>query len=133
MNRKQIDALNGSEQQNGEYALRRSRRANIIAAVVCLALAFVVWVVLMGFGDSDHVALTVLDQQEAYRYTLSNDLVEVKGSLAVLRSTTEIGVRLKDDDGDGVYRLSDGELELLLPDGIQLVSNFELTVTVEAK
>ncbi|MBE6691263.1 MAG: hypothetical protein E7590_08320 [Ruminococcaceae bacterium] len=135
MNRKHIEAQNETDRQQpqGEFAVRRSIRANIIAAVVCLLLAFVVWTVVMGFRDSDHVSVRILNPEEGYQYTLSTDLVEVEGSLAVLRSTEEIGVRLIGDNGDGVYRLSDNELELELPEGIQLTSDIELTVTVKAK
>ena len=134
MNRKHIDTDQAKEPENGEYALRRSRRSTVIAALVCLLLAFVVWTVLMGFMDSDHVAVRVLDAPADTVCTPSAELLEVRGALAVLRSTKEIGVKLLEDKGgDGVYRLADGELELVLPEGVALVSDVDLYVTVRAR
>ena len=131
MNRKHIDKNQAKEPETGEYALRRSRRSTVIAALVCLLLAFVLWTVLMGFIDSDHVAVRVLEAPADAVCTPSAELLEVRGALAVLRSTKEVGVKLlSDKDGDGVYRLADGELELLLPEGITLASNVDLYVTV---
>ena len=135
MNRKQhIDTSEQiKESGNGEYALRRSRRSTVIAALVCLLLAFVVWVVLMGFMDSDYVAVRVQNAPENTVCTPSVELVEVRGALAVLRGTREVEVKLLTDNGDGVYRLADGELELILPEGVTLVSDVDLSVTVRAK
>ena len=135
MNRKIQDASANQEQRdNGAFAVRRSYRTTVIAALVCLVLGFVVWIVVMGFDDSDHIKLKVAEPQEGYNYTLSEELIEVRGTLAVLRNTREIGVKLLEDkDGDGVYRLSDGELALALPEGVRLPGDqIELTVKVSA-
>ena len=134
MNRKIQDTEALQERrENGEFAVHRNYRTTIIAAIVCLLLGFVVWTVVMGFDDSDHIKLQVLEPQEGCSYALSDELIEVEGTLAVLRNTREIGVRLLTDNGDGIYRLSDGELELVLPEGVRLPSDkIELTVTVNA-
>ena len=136
MNRKQhIDTSNqAKEPENGEYALRRSRRSTVIAALLCLLLAFVVWAVLMGFIDSDHVAVRVQNAPADTVCTSSVELVEVRGALAILRSTKEVEVKLLEDkNADGIYRLAEGELELILPEGVTLVSDVDLSVTVRAK
>lgn len=135
MNRKiQDTSANQEQRDNGAFAVRRSYRTTVIAALICLLLGFVVWIVVMGFDDSDHVKLLVAEPQEGYTYTLSTELVEVRGTLAVLRNTREIGVRLLEDkDGDSIYRLSDGELALEIPEGVRLPGDhIELTVKVSA-
>lgn len=129
MNRKN-QSFNETEVQNGEYAVRRSRRFDVIALVVCLLLAFIVWIVVMGNDDTDHIALSVVDPADAYVYTLSDVNVEVKGTVAALRHTKEIGV-LVEGKTPGVYQLTEQDLDL--PDGIHLTEPLALTLTVKAK
>ena len=60
MNRKIQDTEALQERrENGEFAVHRNYRTTIIAAIVCLLLGFVVWTVVMGFDDSDHIKLQV--------------------------------------------------------------------------
>ena len=134
MNHKQIDTTDGLEQQNGgEYTVKSSYRANIIAAVICLLLAFIIWIIVMGRTDSDFVCVRVVNGQDGYTYALSADMVKVEGKVSDLRHAEEIGVRLPENAGEGEYKLSDGQLELELPAGVQLSVDIELTVTVKAK
>lgn len=129
MNRKH-QLQNETEQQNGEYAVRRSRRFDIIALVICLLLAFVVWVVVMGTEDADHITLSVVDPVSSYTYTLSETYVEVMGNVSDLRLAKEIGVLVK-DKGPGIYTLTEQDLDL--PEGVYLSEPLSLTLTVEAK
>ena len=131
MNRKLIDSQNDTEQQNGQYAVHRSRRSTIIAAAVCLLLALIVWVVIMGSGDSDYVAVRVLDPAEEFTYTLSVDLLEVEGTVGALRHADYIGVRVPQNAVSGVYHLTVDDL--VLPDGVHLTAEPEITLTVRAK
>lgn len=132
MNRKLIDSQNDMEQQkNGEYAVRRSRRSTIIAAVVCLLLALVVWVVIMGSGDSDYVVVRVEQPVDGFTYTLSVDFLEVEGTVASLRHADHIGVRVPQNAVSGVYQLTVDDL--VLPDGVHLTAEPEITLTVRAK
>ena len=131
MNRKLIDSQNDTEQQNGQYAVHRSRRSTIIAASVCLLLALIVWVVIMGSGDSDYVSVRVLDPAEEFTYTLSVDLLEVEGTVGALRHADYIGVRVPQNAVSGVYHLTVDDL--VLPDGVHLTAEPEITLTVRAK
>ena len=78
-NRNEIDAKSADiEQGNGEYAVRRSRRANIIAIVVCLLLALLVWVMVMNAEDTERVSLALdVPEDSAYTYELSTDEIEI--------------------------------------------------------
>jgi NAD(P)-dependent dehydrogenase (short-subunit alcohol dehydrogenase family) len=61
-NRNEIDVKSADiGQGNGEYAVRRSRRANIVAIVVCLLLALLVWVLVMNAEDTERVFKTCLE------------------------------------------------------------------------
>ncbi len=131
MNRKLIDSQNDTEQQNGQYAVHRSRRSTVIAAAVCLLLALIVWVVIMGSGDSDYVSVRVLDPAEEFTYTLSVDLLEVEGTVGALRHADYIGVRVPQNAVSGVYHLTVDDL--VLPDGVHLTAEPEITLTVRAK
>lgn len=132
MNRKLIDSQSTAEQQkSGEYAVSRSRRSTAIAAVICLLLALVVWVVIMGSGDSDYVVVRVLDPSEDFTYTLSVDFLEVEGTVASLRHADYIGVRVPQNAVSGVYRLTVDDL--VLPDGVHLTAEPDISLTVRAK
>lgn len=129
MNHKAIDSQNDIEQQkNGEYAVHRSRRSNIVAAVVCILLSLVVWVIIMDSGDSDYVAVRVAAPQEGYIYTLSVDFLEVEGTVGALRHADYIDVRIPKNAVPGVYRLTVDDL--VLPDGVHLTADPDITLTI---
>ena len=132
MNRKLIDSHTDTDQQkNGEYAVRRSRRSNVIAAAVCLLLALVVWTVIMSTGDTDYVAVRVMNPQDEFEYTLSVDLLEVGGSVGALRRADRIGVILPENAVSGVYHLTVDDLAL--PEGVYLLAEPDIVLTVRAK
>ena len=134
MDRKHLNTANGLEQQNGgEYTVKSNYRANIIAAVICLLLAFLIWIIVMGRTDCDYISVRVVNGQENYTYALSVDTVKVEGKISDLRRAEEIGVRLPENAGEGEYKLSANQLELELPEGVGLSVDIELIVTVKAK
>jgi hypothetical protein len=132
MNRKLIDTQNDIEQQkNGEYAVSHNRVATVIAALVCVLLAVVVWVVIMGKGDSDYVPVQLLNTTEEYTYTVSADFLEVTGTVGALRHADSIGIRVPDNAVAGVYSLSIDDL--ILPEGVCPAGEIDLVLTVRAK
>ena len=134
MDRKHLNTANGLEQQNsGEYTVKSNYRANIIAAVICLLLAFLIWIIVMGRTDCDYISVRVVNGQENYTYALSVDTVKVEGKISDLRRAEEIGVRLPENAGEGEYKLSANQLELELREGVGLSVDIELIVTVKAK
>ena len=131
MNRKNIDLVQeGEQQKSGEYAVRRSRWTDVIAALVCIVLAFAVWLLVMSRTDNDYFLLEVADPAAGYTYSFSTTHLEVKGSVADLRATDSVAVRVP-ATAPGTYEVT--EADLILPDGISLVSTLKLTVTVSAK
>lgn len=131
MNRKHIDPhVETEQQQNGQYAVAHNRKADIIAAVVCLLLAVLVWLVFMNRTETDYVELVVAEPAEGYRYELSVTQIEIEGGVTDLRNVTEIKVKLPAVAAatEGVYQLD--ESALMLPDGVVFAKSLNLTVTV---
>lgn len=134
MNHKHIDTTDALEQQNGgEYTVKNSYLSTVIAAVICLLLALLVWIIVMSRPDSDYLSVCVVGQQVGYTYEVSADMIKVEGKVSDLRHAEVIGIRLPEQAGEGEYKLSEGQLELEMPDGVQLAVDIELTVTVKAK
>ena len=118
--------------ETGEYALPRNRRANVIAAIVCLLLALAVWVLVMNAEDSNYVPVTLRDAPEGYECVLSDSVIEVQGSVHYLKMADAVEVIFPEDiTGPGTYQL---ELEdLVLPEGVSLKGGMNLTLTVTRK
>lgn len=118
--------------ENGEYAVRRSRLSLVIAAVVCLLLAVVTWLWVMNVEDTAYLPLTVVGTSEGYTYVLSDNEIQVKGSVLSLRKANEIRVLVSSEiTAPGTYAISLNEL--ILPEGISLAELTDLTLTVEAE
>ena len=125
MNRKNIEQEN-ERLDNGEYAVHRSRRSNIIAAVVCLVLAFCVWLVVMNAQDTAYLPVEV---QGGGAYVLSVSSLEVKGTVTAIKKADRVIVVLPAAvSGPGTYVLT--EKDLIFPDGVRPVEDVYLTVTV---
>lgn len=133
MNHKHMDTTGELEQQGGEYTVKNSYLSTVIAAVICLLLALLVWIIVMSRPDSDYLSVCVVDQQAGYTYEVSVDMIKVEGKVSDLRHAETVGIRLPENAGAGEYKLSEGQLELELPDGVQLSVDIDLTVTVKAK
>ena len=132
MNRNKIDIEKQNEQKKDEYVVRRSRLSDVVAAIVCVVLALAIWVAVMNTPDTDHIATAVIAASDEYTYTLSEAHLEVEGTVANLRRTKTIGIRVPQDIELGVpYALT--EADLVIPKGVRLVGALELTLTVKQK
>ena len=76
---------------------------------------------------------TIDKLKDNYTYEVSADMIKVEGKVSDLRHADAIGIRLPENAGEGEYKLSEGQLELELPNGVQLSVDIDLTVTVKAK
>lgn len=137
MNRKHTENVAVPEQQNGQYAVTRNRKADIVALVICLLLAVLVWLMFMNGTESDYVELVIEDECSSCEYTLSVTQVEIEGSAADLREIEAIGVDLSRVDKKHVTVVTENkviyevtEANLLLPEGVALSKPLNLTVTV---
>ena len=117
---------------NGEYAVRRSRLSLVIAAVVCLLLAVVVWLAVMNVKDTKHLPLTLVGGDSEYTYVLSDAELEVSGSVVFLKMAEEIKVIVPEDaNSPGTYIIP---LEtLVMPQGVSLSELTGITLTVTGK
>ncbi|MBE6595683.1 MAG: hypothetical protein E7644_07790 [Ruminococcaceae bacterium] len=120
------------EQENGEYAVRRSVKGNIVAAVICLLLAVVVWAVVMNAEDSVEVELQLPQPADGYTYTLSVDGIEIKGKMMNVKRVDAIEIAVPEEFRvAGTHTLT---LEhLVLPEGVAPAAAVEITLTVTEK
>ena len=119
----------GEGQQLAPVVAHRSWRMTLLAAVICLLLAFVVWFCVMNAQDTDYVCLDVQAPREGYTYTLSAEGVEVTGPVYALKCLREIGVIIP-GHVLGVYTLT--VEDLILPEGVTVSEDLHLTLTVSA-
>lgn len=117
---------------NGEYAVRRSYRSNIVAIIVCLVLAFAVWIVVMNAEDTNYIPLSISGVPEGYICVLSDSVIEVKGTVLSLKLADKAEIIFPEDaKSAGTYSIA---LEdLVLPAGVSLASGLDITITVEPK
>ncbi|MBQ2773429.1 MAG: hypothetical protein IJF45_03670 [Clostridia bacterium] len=130
MNRKNENTELGID--NGEYAVRRSRFSLVIAAVVCLLLAVVAWLMVMNAKDTKNLPLEVVGEQPGYTYVLSDAELEVSGAVVFLKAADRIEVIVPEQataPGTYVIALED----LVLPEGVSLSELTGITLTVSEK
>lgn len=130
MNRKHDNTEFGID--NGEYAVRRSRLSLIVAAVVCLLLAVVSWLMVMNAKDTKRLPLEIVGAQAGYTYVLSDVELEVSGAVVFLKKADCIEVIVPEDvTAPGTYAIP---LEdLVLPEGVFLSELTGITLTVSEK
>ena len=117
---------------SGEYAVRRSRLSLVVATIVCLLLAVVVWLMVMNVEDTKHLALEVADAKAEYQYVLSDTEREVSGAVVFLKKAEQIKVIVPEDaiaPGTYVIALED----LVLPEGVSLAELTGITLTITEK
>ena len=132
MNRKHIQEDMTAE--NGGYAVKSSRKRDIVAAVICLVLAMVVWLFVMNVDDTADVGLSLAGGSAAYTYTLSGDSLEVAGTVVAIKAAQRDGITVKIPaaaTAPGSYQIT--LEELVLPEGVALTSLPELTLTVSCR
>ncbi len=129
---KEKDTVRKEETQRGGEPARRSehRRWDFPVALVCVLLAFLVWLCVMNVRDTEHVSLEIKDALAGYTYELSTNSVEIEGNLATLKRVDAIHVEMP-MHGVGTYTIP--EENILLPEGVSLASSTRITVTVRAK
>ena len=135
MNRNdEIEINEAADSGSGEYVVRRDYQRNMIALSICFVLAVLLWMFAMNAEDTRTCEL-FLDAtgSDQYRYELSHDEVEVSGSVALLKDleVVHINIPVLAQVGEGTYRIP--AEYLVLPDGVQLTGDIELTITVIAK
>ena len=91
MNEKEILLDIGGEQSEVSHASHRRVWSGLLAAVICLLLACVVWVCVMNAADTDYIPVRVVSPA-GYECALSVEGVEVEGTVATLRDLDEIVV-----------------------------------------
>ena len=117
---------------SGEYAVRRSRLSLVVAAIVCLLLAVVVWLMVMNVKDTKQLSLEIVGAKAEYQYVLSDTELEVSGAVVFLKKAEHIKVIVPADaiaPGTYVIALED----LVLPEGVSLSELTGLTLTVTPK
>ncbi len=101
---------------------------NVLAALVCLLIAVLVWVSVMNSQDTDYVPLRIENPQSNVTYEFSADNLQVQGKVAALRHLSVIGITVPEGLPNGTYLLTESDLEL--PDGVHPVGELRLTLTV---
>ena len=115
------------KQGEGHVVHSGHHRWDFLVALVCVLLAFLVWLCVMNVRDTEHVTLEVKDQRDGYVYDLSSGTIEIEGNLVALKRVDAIEVVLPINE-EGTYVIT--EEFLVVPDGISLTGNTRLTVTV---
>lgn len=128
MDQKIVVSENDEVQDSGEYAVRRNVRADVVAAILCLLLAVVTWVLIMNSTDTDYLAIDTGNLPEGYSVSVTE--LEVTGKVSDLRRGGTIGLpNLPVGMEEGTYTLRNEGL--VLPDGLTLVGTPEVKLTVK--
>lgn len=123
---KDNEILLEAEQQQGDIVRARTKwPVYVLAFILCLALATLVWVCVMNSQDTDYITLQLEDA--AADCTLSMPTVKVEGSVSALKGLTVITVKNK-DLAPGTYPLTEQLLEL--PEGVHLSTGSYVLLTV---
>ncbi len=118
--------------EDTDFTVRRSRSSNVIAAVLCILLAVVVWLVVMQLEQTDTVSLSLKGVPDGYVCVLSDTMIDVRGTALTLKNVDTIEVVYpKWIRSPGTYYLT--ATDLSLPEGVTLAEELVLTVTMVAK
>ena len=118
------------EVQQGEQLEQRPHRHwDILAVLLCLLLAFGVWLCVMNMQDTDYIPLELSGTKAGMHYALSEDGVTVEGAVCDLKDLSRIEVVVPEEaTAPGTYRLDIADLKM--PDGIYLTGELRLVLTV---
>lgn len=118
--------------EDTDFTVQRSRSSKIIAAVLCILLAVLVWLVVIQLEQTDTFKLSLNGAPEQYICVLSDTMIDVKGTALALREIDTIQVTCpKMINAPGTYQLTVGDLHL--PEGVTLAEELVLTLTVLPK
>ena len=95
MNDKDILMEKDVEQQSDARVARHSVFGAMLAVLLCILLAGIVWVCVMNTQDTDFIPVRV-QSAEGYEYTLSVDVVEVEGKVSALRNLDVVEISIPD-------------------------------------
>lgn len=137
MNDKKFLAEKDAEQEGGARVSHRNVYGALLAIVVCILLALVVWVGVMNTQDTDYIPVRIV-VPEGYECTLSVDGVEVQGKVCDLRNLDELVITLSREEVLYVMTTFGGsatvnEALLRLPSGVYVTREFSAVLTVKAK
>ena len=122
---KEKDLLLDNEQQESAGARPRAGGpVTVLAFLLCLVLALVVWVCVMNTVDTDYILLAL---PEGVDCTLSGTAVKVEGPVSALKELGAINVKC-DGLAPGTYPLTARLLEL--PEGVHLCTDVVVYLTV---
>ncbi|MBQ9112341.1 MAG: hypothetical protein IJY08_02050 [Clostridia bacterium] len=65
MSKKNIDTIESEERSDGSYVVKKSRRSNIFAFILCVLLAFFIWAYTQNAGVGDGESTETGDGQES--------------------------------------------------------------------
>lgn len=117
--------------EDTDFTVQRSRSVKIIAAVLCILLAVLVWLVVIQLEQTDTFKLSLKGAPHQYICVLSDTMIDVKGTALVLKEIDTIEVICPTIDAPGTYQLTASDLQL--PEGVTLAEELVLTLTVIAK
>ena len=118
--------------EDTNFTVRRTRSSGVIAAVLCLLLAVIVWLVVMQLEQTDTVGLSLKNAPDAYTCVLSDTMVDVRGTALALKALDTVEVVFPAwISAPGTYTLTAKDLDL--PEGVVLAEELLLTVTVSEK
>lgn len=120
----EVEAQEGEQQEQ-----RRHRHWDLLAVLLCLVLAFCVWLCVMNMQDTDYISLELSGGNAELHYVLSESSVSVEGAVCDLKDLSVIEVVVPDEAVvPGTYELDASDLKL--PEGIYLTGALRLTLTV---
>lgn len=116
------------EKHSEEHVVRSGHhRWDFLVALVCVVIAFLVWLCVMNVRDTEHVSLEIKEPLDGYVYELSGNTIEVEGNLVALKRVDAIEVVLPSNEV-GTHVIT--EENLVVPDGVSITGNTRITVTV---
>lgn len=122
---KEKDLLLDNEQQESAGVRPRARGPiTVLAFLLCLALALVVWVCVMNTVDTDYILLAL---PEGVDCALSGTAVKVEGPVSALKELDVIYVNCE-GLAPGSYPLT--TRLLVLPEGVHLCTDIVVYLTV---
>ncbi len=137
MNDKDIMLDKSGEQETVVRVSHGKLWRSVIAAVLCLLLAGLVWVCVMNTQDTDYIPIRVVGPAE-YTCTLSVEGVTVQGKVSTLKTMDEIVVELSPENIQEILYYYDGAARvngniLPLPADVTVPAEWDAVLTVTAK
>lgn len=117
--------------EDTDFTVQRSRSVRMIAAVLCILLAVLVWLVVIQLEQTDTFKLSLTGAPHQYICVLSDTMIDVRGTALVLKEVDTIEVICPAIEAPGTYLLTASDLKL--PEGVTLAEELVLTLTVIAK